>query len=49
MLKREWGAQSNGNLQNLFISKKTATLVSEFAVENFMGGSPGDASEEPVT
>ena len=34
MLKKEWGAESNGKLQNLFIPSKTATLVSEFAVED---------------
>ena len=34
MLKREWGAESNGKLQHLFIPSKTATLVPEFAVED---------------
>ena len=34
MLKREWGAESNGKLPHLFIPSKTATLVSEFAVED---------------
>ena len=34
MLKREWGAESNGKLPHLFISSKTATLVPEFAVED---------------
>ena len=34
MLKREWGAASNGNLLHLFIHSKTATLVPEFAVED---------------
>ena len=33
MLKREWGAESNGKLPYLFIPSKTATLVPEFAVE----------------
>ena len=33
MLKREWGAESNGKLPQLFIPSKTATLVPEFAVE----------------
>ena len=33
MLKREWGAESNGKLQYLFIPGKTAALVTEFAVE----------------
>ena len=33
MLKREWGAESNGKLLHLFIPSKTATLVPEFAVE----------------
>ena len=34
MLKREWGAVSNGKLSHLFIPSKTATLVPEFAVED---------------
>ena len=34
MLKREWGAESNGNLPHLFIPCKTETFVSEFAVED---------------
>ena len=34
MLKTEWGAGSNGKLPLLFIPSKTATLVSEFAVED---------------
>ena len=34
MLKREWGAESSGKLPHLFIPSKTATLVSEFAVED---------------
>ena len=34
MLKREWGAESNGKLPHLFIPSKTLTLVSEFAVED---------------
>ena len=34
MLKREWGAESNGKLQHLFILSKTATLVPEFAGED---------------
>ena len=33
MLKREWGAESNGKLPHLFIPSKTAALVPEFAVE----------------
>ena len=37
MLKREWGAESNGKLPQLFIPSKTATLVSEFAVEPAFG------------
>ena len=32
MLKREWGAESNGKLQHLSIPSKTATWVPEFAV-----------------
>ena len=34
MLKREWGAESNGNLPHLFIPSKTAGLVPEFVVEH---------------
>ena len=32
MLKRDWGAESNGKPPRLFIPSKTATLVPEFAV-----------------
>ena len=38
MLKREWGAESNGNLPHLFIPSKTSTLVPEFAVEGLLLG-----------
>ena len=38
MLKTEWGAESNGKLPHLFIPNKTATLVSEFAVEDLSLG-----------
>ena len=34
MLKREWGAESNGKVPHLFISSKTATLIPEFALED---------------
>ena len=34
MLKREWGAESNGKLPLLFIPGKTAAFVPEFAVED---------------
>ena len=34
MLKREWGAESNGKLPHLYIPCKTATLVPDFAVED---------------
>ena len=34
MLKREWGAESNGKLPHLFIPSKTAAFVPEFAVED---------------
>ena len=34
MLKREWGAENNGQLRHLFIPSKTATLVPEFAVKD---------------
>ena len=33
MLKKMWGAERNGKLPHLFIFRKTATLVPEFAVE----------------
>ena len=38
MLKREWGAESNGKLLHLFIPSKTATLVLKFAVEDLSLG-----------
>ena len=38
MLKREWGAESNGKLPHLFIPGKTATLVPEFAMEDLPSG-----------
>ena len=39
MLKREWGAESNGKLPHLFILRKTATLITAFAVEDLpLGG-----------
>ena len=34
MLNREWGAEINGKLSQLFILSKTATFVPEFAVED---------------
>ena len=34
MLKREWGAESNGKLPHLFIPVKTATLVQVFTVKD---------------
>ena len=34
MLKREWGAESNGKLPHLFIRSKTATWVPELAMED---------------
>ena len=34
MLKREWGAESNGKLPHIFIPSKTATWVPEFAMED---------------
>ena len=34
MLKKDWGAESNGKLPQLFIPSKTATLVHEFVVED---------------
>ena len=38
MLKREWGAESNGKLPYLLIPSKTATVVPEFAVEDLPSG-----------
>ena len=38
MLKREWGVESNGKLPHLFIPSKTATKVSEFAMEDLPFG-----------
>ena len=38
MLKGEWGAESNEKLPHLFIPSKTATLISEFAVEDLPFG-----------
>ena len=34
MLKREWGAESNGTLPHLSIPSKTAAWVPEFPVED---------------
>ena len=34
MLKREWGAESNGKLLHLPIPSKTTAWVPEFAVED---------------
>ena len=34
MLKKEWGAESNGKLPHLFIHSKTATQVPEFGMED---------------
>ena len=34
MLKREWGAESNGKLLHLSIPSKTAAMVPEFAVKD---------------
>ena len=34
MIKREWGAESNGKLSRLFIPSKTAIWVPEFAVKD---------------
>ena len=34
MLKREWGAESNGRIPHLFIPSKNGTKVPEFAVED---------------
>ena len=34
MLRREWGAESNGKLPHPFILNKTATLIPEFGMED---------------
>ena len=34
ILKREWGAESNGKQPHLFVPSKTTTLVPEFAMED---------------
>ena len=34
LLKREWGAESNGKLQHLFVPSKPVTLVPEFTLED---------------
>ena len=44
MLKRVWGAESNGKLSHLFIPSKTATLDPLFAVVNL----PEDRTETLV-
>ena len=38
MLKKDWGAESNGKLPHLFIPSKTAALVPEFAMEDLPVG-----------
>ena len=38
ILKREWGAESNGELLHLFIRSKTASQVPEFAKEDLRSG-----------
>ena len=38
MLKREWGAESNGKLPHLLIPSKTATKVPELAMEDLPFG-----------
>ena len=46
MLKREWGAESNGKLPHLFIPSKTTTLVPEFAMEDLILGRIADLVTE---
>ena len=49
MLKKEWGAESNGKLLHLCIPSKTATLVPEFAVEDLpLGRTATLMPEHPV-
>ena len=38
MLKRDWGAESNGKLLRLFIPSKTEILVHKFVVEDLLLG-----------
>ena len=38
MLKREWGAESNGKVPHLYIPSKRATLVPEFEVDDLTLG-----------
>ena len=38
MLKREWGAESDGKLPHLFIPSKTVILVPDFAVKELSLG-----------
>ena len=38
MLKKEWGAESNGKLPHLFIPSKTVTLVPKYAVQDLTLG-----------
>ena len=33
MIKRDWGAESNGKLPHLFIPSKSASLVPKFAIK----------------
>ena len=46
MLKREWGAESNGKLPYLFIPSKTAALFHEFAVDDLPLGRTADLVPE---
>ena len=46
MLKREWGAESNGKLPHLFIPSKTAPQVPESAMEDLPLGRIADLVPE---
>ena len=46
MLKREWGAESNGKLPHLLIPSKTAILVPEFAVKDLLLSRTADFDPE---
>ena len=46
MLKREWGAESNGKLPHLFIPSKIGALCSEFSVEDLPLGRIADFAPE---
>ena len=46
MLKRGWGAESNGKLLHPLIPRKTATSVTEFQVEDLPLGRLSDDDDD---